>query len=409
MLDLKLFKQLQGDATATLILKPYQPGTLQYFLIASTVNYNVVVAGECSGELPSEAPLSFNVVLSSIAPLLDKNYKFTLTYHANTLRFVEENDKFSVVPLFVEHVADYALNVIQRYLEVNSVMEKYFEVEDELEELEEELRQLKGNLHVMESQEYGYSESEIEKRKREIDAVTSRINELQNSTSKLKRVDMEKFRRLAMIAARNNTTLAMCETYAVVSLPTAYVIQKADCGVRSIQGKLLLRLLMEANGAFFEYDGDLVFRASGGKKRSNSSTFVFINSYLPSTTVDPSLIKKGAVKEKYTLNIKDMLKVISAVSSKFTTMTFNLGASTLVLGNDRGEVLTYKFTVEDAQTIELNKMLRGETVSGITMSSVEVPPVVQRILPFMKEDFTIYVKSSKIVLQSGDIYIVFSK
>lgn len=71
--------------------------------------------------------------------------------------------------------------------------------------------------------------------------------------------------------------------------------------------------------------------------------------------------------------------------------------------------MVHKFTVENAKTIELNKMLRGENAGPIVMSNIEFPREVQRMLTFFRDEFTIYVKRKKIVLQSGDMYIVFSR
>lgn len=425
MLDLKLFVDLQGDTPASLLLKPSSPGYLQFFVISFSVNYSIVVTGECEGELPNSNPVSFDVVLSTVSPLLNKNYKFRLSYFDSTLRFDEVDGKFSVTPLCVEHVNDMALDVAQRYMDFSGILSTFEEGRGELEEAEHELAQLNGNYQQAKITELSgfpndsnpFGGSSLTDREQRIDEyfkpkiaeAEQRVVELRENIPGITIIDMEGFRRIATIAARSGNTVAMCDDYAVVDLATAFVIQKIKCGSRSVQGKLLRQLLLVKNGRFFEFKGDLIFVGFTGKGKERSSTVVFLNSYLPNTAIDSSIITKGAVKEKYKLKLKGMLQVLTAVSAKFDTMVFDMGSSVLRLSNDRGEMLTYKFEVEDAKTIELNKMLRGEHAGTIRMSSVEVPKVVQKLLPLMEHDFTVYVKERKVVLQSGTLYIVFSK
>lgn len=424
MLDLKLFTDLQGETTASLLLKPSAPGFLQFFVISASVNYSVVVTGECEGELPSQAPVSFDVVLSTIAPLLNKNYQFRLSYVGSILRFVEVNDKFSVSPLCVEHVSDFALETAQRYLDFSSVLTAYEEGQEKLEEATNNLAQVRGNYQQAKilslsggptSNPWGdpseleddtavdkYYKPLIEEAEKRLEAVKGRMPDIRV-------LSFDEFKRIATVAARSNSTIAMCDTYAVVNLTTAFVVQKANCGTRSIQGKLLRRLISEVTGRFFEYNGELIFVSSAGKGKERSTSVVFLNSYLPNTDINTTIITKGAVKEKYRLNLHGMLQVLSTVSAKFDTMVFDMGASSLRLSNDRGEQLLYKFEVEDAKTIELNKVMRGEAAGDIVMSAIEMPKVVQKILPLLENEFTIYVKERKVILQSGTLYVVFSR
>ena len=91
-------------------------------------------------------------------------------------------------------------------------------------------------------------------------------------------------------------------------------------------------------------------------------------------------------------------------------MTFSRGEGCLVLQNPKGETVKIKFEVQDAKTLQLNKMIRGENISGeITMASIEVPKEVQAVLPMFREQLTIVVKSKKIIFQSGSLYIVFGR
>lgn len=119
-MNLKLFNHLQGSATSTIVLRPGRPGSVQFFLISASVNYSIVVSGECEGDLPDNTPRSFDIVLSSIAPLLDNGYEFRIDYTGGTLRFVEEMERFTVSPLCVEHVADTSLEVMKRFLDFSN-------------------------------------------------------------------------------------------------------------------------------------------------------------------------------------------------------------------------------------------------------------------------------------------------
>lgn len=425
MLDLKLFSDLQGDGTASLLLRPGNPGMLCFFVIASSVNYSVVVAGECIGELPGEVPLSFDIVLSSITPLLNKNYKFKLSYVGGNLKFTEEHDKFTVTPLFVEHISSISLDIVQKYLKFSEDLAAYEENIVGHEELSLQLKQLEASYSSAKSMALSgfvndsnpWSDASSTSEHNIDDYYLGKINDVKNRLEKcnsaisvLAEVDLNELKRISLIAARNGTTVSMCDDYAIVDLNNAYVLQKVQCGVRSVQGKLLRRLLIEPAGKFFDTNGSLVFVSSDQQSKDKTSTVVFFSSYLPNTQVDSTLVTGGgSVLEKYKLNIKSMLGVLSVVSSKFTDMVFEMGTSTLRLTNDRGEELAYKFDVDDAKTIELNKLMRGEMAGEIKMSSIVIPKTVQRILPLLDDDFTIYVKRRKIILQSRTLYVVFGR
>lgn len=425
MLDLKLFMDLQGDTPASLLLKPSSPGFLQYFIISFSVNYSVVVTGECIGELPDATPISFDVALSSVIPLLNKNHKFKLSYFDSILKFEEESGKYYITPLCVEHVNEYTLNIAQRYIDFSVAYTEHEKVSEQLDVLEREIAQTRENYQqarvtelsgfVNDSNPWG----DIKESKSSIqidDYYLPRIEEgekeldrLRLTSSKFKKLDMDKFRKFAAIASRAGTVISMCDAYAVIDLGNAYALLKAECGARSLQGKLLRRLLMVKDGNFYDYNGEMIFVNTTGSAHDRTDTVVFITSYLPNTPIDPTIITRGSVKEKYKINLKGMFDVVSVVSSKFDTMIFDMGSSKLVLSNDRGESLVYNYDVSDAKTIELNKLLRGEQAGKIVMSSVEIPKNIQRFLPLLENDFTVYVKDRKIVLQSGDIYIVFGR
>ena len=423
MLNLKLFTYLQGSNSASLLLRPSDPGMVRYFIMASTVNYSIVVSGQCEGEIANDAPMSFDVVLSSIVPLLDKNNKFRLSYVGGKLCFIEEHEKYTVTPLCVEHVSDTAIDIAQRYLDTTAELERSVELTATRSKLEEELTYYENNYnHLRLLAGYGgppanpwgepgdtVTEEDVDnKYLPKIEDLKKQIREL-DCSERVVEVDMQKMKRLASIAARYGTVISMCGDYAIVSLNSCYILQKVDCGVRAMQGKMLQRLLQEDSGQFFDIGGQLVFRCVTGKGDAASDTMIFIQQYLPNVSVGKSIVTKGAVLEKYQISLKGMLPVISAVSSKFDKMVFEMGSSCLTMSNDRGETLVHKFDVEDAKTLELNKAMRGEYSGAIVMSDISVPVEVQRILGSLKEDFTIFIKDRKIVLQSGDLYVVFAR
>lgn len=423
-MNLKLFNHLQGSATSTIVLRPGRPGSVQFFLISASVNYSIVVSGECEGDLPDNTPRSFDIVLSSIAPLLDNGYEFRIDYTGGTLRFVEEMERFTVSPLCVEHVADTSLEVMKRFLDFSNRLDAKASRDVRAEEAELKLAQLKASykqskiteLSTPVSNPFGdvddldnssvdrYYQPLIEEAERELDAIKSSEN-----SEVIQPLDLAELRRIAAVAARFNTTVALCDDYAITSVDSVFVLQKVKCGVRAVQGKLLQRLLNEKDSMLYQDADDLVFSLISGKGKDRTTTTIFLQSYLPNTAADSTIVTKGAVQEKYVLNLRGMLPVINAVTSKFDTMEFDMGAACVRLSNDRGEVLQHGFDVQDAKTIELNKLMRGEAAGDIVMSTISIPRTVQRILPFFREDFTVYVKSKKVVLQSGSLYAVFGR
>lgn len=424
MINLKLFTQLQGNNTASLVLRPGAAGTVDFYIIAATVNYSIVTAGVCEGELPQRAGISFDVVLSSLSPLLDKNYDFRLSYVDGILRFEEAKGRFTLEPLCVEHIADYALNIVQKYRDMVNTINTVSQVSGRIAEVKDEISKLESRISY--NEQYGvspvpsenpWSESgdpevvtkQLEADNRNLKKYQDELSALEQRAKNMSRVDLGAMRRIVNIAAKNNTVVSMCDDYAIVQLRDAFAIQKGSCGTRAVQGKLFQRLLAEEHGVFFEQDGELIFTTTAGDGRDKSTTMVLVHPFLPSNTVDKTVVTKGTTQEKYTLNLKGMMRTLSAVQSKFKTMEFNMGAAQLVMSNDQGEKFIYKFDVEDANTLELKKLMRGDTSANVVMSCIEIPQTVQRILPFMQDKFTIYVKQKKIVLESTGLFIVFAR
>lgn len=426
MKNLKLFFRLQSGSTAFLLLRPYAPGKIVYFVLSTSINYNIVTSGVCQGTLMNGEAVSFEVSLTSVMPLIDKGRDVSLSFENDTLRFNDVKGNYYLEPLCVQHNSTIATQVAQKFQTFIQQLEKKYEADESLESLELEIKQAQSNWKdavqhnltgwVSDSNPFS-SDEEIAEREQHINQIyTEKVGKLskkfeaQREISKsLEEVDMQSLRKLADAAARYNTTVSLCDTFAVVGLPTSYLIQKLDCDTRAIQGKLLQQLLRDPKGKFYRFGDDIVFSTTEGKDAERTSTAVFILPYLPNVTVTDSLITNGSVKEKYQLNLKGMLPIISAVSDKFDTMEFDMGSSFVELTNDSGEHFRYKFDIEDAKTIELIKTMRGEATSTIRMSTISVPREIQKILGMFTDNFTIYVKSRKIIFQSGTLYAVFSR
>lgn len=424
MINLKLFTSLQNQAIANILLRPSSPGVLQFYLMSSSVNYNIIVTGRCEGELPNSNPIAFDILLSSISPLFDKNYDFRIEYK-DTLRFVEVHDRFYLEPLCVEHISDMTTSIVKRYLDTMEALSAMSSAKEKLEAVEEELRSTLVNYDEIKkldlsggppSNPFGsvddLSNTKVDKKYLpKIADLKRKQHTLQKETERIKALDFASLKRLSIIAQRYNSIVSMCDTYAVVELRNCYAVQKCEngCGARAVSGKLLHRLLQEESGTFYSIEDEVFFHSFEGTGSTRTDTVIFLQPYAVSTVIDSSIVTKGAVREKYTLNIKGLLSVSNTVLSKFDTMEFDMGASRVILSNERGERLVYRFETENAMTPSLRKAMRGETVENIEFSVISVPREIQKIIGIMNDNFTIYVKDRKIVLQSDTLYLVFAR
>lgn len=423
MLNLRLFMRLQKGGTAFLVLSQLVPGKLQYFLMSFTVNYSIVTSGTCEGSLPAgEKLLSFDVDLNSVLPLLEKNREFTLSFEGEILRFEDARGQFFISPLCVQHANETSMQIAHTYQEFMQDMDSYATASEELEGLELRLKTHKANYKqakllylsggppsdpFSDDGSIDNADAEFEKVQSNLQA---QIDAKRVDAEKMAPLDLTALKGIASVAARYGQTVSMCETFAVVSLSTSYVFQRVNSELLAVQGKLLQQLLMDKNGHFYSWQDRIVFCTAEGKGAERTSTVVFLERYLPNVSVDDTLITKGAVEEKYKLNLRGMLPVISAVLGKFDRMQFDLGKSLLKMTNDSGELLQYKFDTETAYTIELVKAMRGmETASSFPMATIDVPREVQKIIGMFGDDFTIYVKKRKIIFQSGTLYVVFGR
>lgn len=416
-MDLRLLSKLQGADTVTLILRESNAEMLEYYIVSQTVAYSVVCSGICSGSLDREM-ICFNIRMSSLMPLIEKGYKLSIQYVAEQLRFVSEDGVIEITPLYVEYRDPAADAIIERYLRLNSALAEEESRAERLEALQSDLAQLKASyrnasmMHLsggpsdnpfgedtyLEALDGKYDELAREKQ--------GRINELLRAKSLVTECDFQKFGNISMAAARVKEVVDFCGDYAIVSFKDAFLLQKGECPMMSVAGQLLGLLIKDGEGkGFFKFEDEFVYIR--GKK---DKTVVFISRYLPSNTVDSSIVTRGVVEEKYSIRLKGVLDLATLVRSKFPELKFDMGNGQFVLSNANGEVIRSKFEVESATTLQLLKMKRGEHVSGgVTMAEIVVPKSVRANLAFFRSSLTIYVKRNKVVFQSGDLYLVFSR
>ena len=422
MLNLKLFNALHGDGIATLVLQQAAPGFLRYYIASSSVNYSVVVSGRCEGELANGDIQSFDIALSTIAPLDDK-HNFRLSYKDGNLQFIEAEDRFTVTPLYVEHYTDASIDIIAQYTRYANAQYKWEDAKSKIDDLTKQLANTRANHESVKRLALSgvpsddpftvpevdpVDELDAKYAKRETD-LERELRELQKNAHAVVSLDYSRLNKLATVAARNSTTVSLCDSYAVVDLKTVFLLQKVDCGVRSVQGKLLSKLLSEKRGNFYSFEDNVIFHSVNGTDNNRTDIVLTLNNYMPDARVDSTVITRGATLEKYVVDFKNILPVVSSVINKFDDLTLDMGTSELLLSNDRGEVFRSKFLVKEVKTKELNKALRGEHVSEIVLSSVQFPKIVQRMLYLLQNEVTIYVKERKVILQSGEIYIVWGR
>lgn len=441
-MNLKLFAHLQGQNTASLVLMPSSPGNLSYFLISNNINNSIVVSGTCKGTLKTEGLKSFDVVLSSVTPLLDKNLKFEITCDDDIVMFKEVTGKFTVRPLCVEHISEESpeliakfqgtMNKIRSYIDskerIGSLQRGMQELESELENLEE-VSHAVHELDLEHNPEYespgGVSHStvaasSIKRTERQLEKVKEELSKLDSESAGVDIVDMGALRRMSSIASRYNTTVSMCDDFAIVNLSSCFILQKGEFTSRAIQGKLLHRLLAERDGRFFSVDGDLVFvsdnHATKGLSKGNKAisdddtmTFIFIHPYLPSLSVNTSIITKGSTKEKYSIDIGGIAPYITTICNKFDCMVFDMGSGKLKLSNDRGEELVHPFNIKEVKNKELSSAIKSGKIANIEMAEISIPKELQRVFSDFGNEITFYVKERKIILQSEQLWAVFGR
>lgn len=425
MKNLKLLSKLQASEMVTLILKATAGERLDYYIIAQTINYSIVCTGQCEGTIIRKVGdergsfRQFNILLSSVLPLIEKGHAFRIVYDKDVLRFVSGDDRLKLTPLCVEYNNPQADKIVSKYqrfqtalIEASDSTSRIRRAEVELESLQEQyngvsLMHLDGEMQSSNP----FAEDSISPK---IDAkYTEAIKEqkeklatLQQQAKAVETVDLKAFRTMTLAASRSHEMINFCDTFAVTALKNSFILQTGKCPTMAVQASLLYQLIQynEGNG-FHWFEGGLVFSV-GEEER----TVVFMEKYLPNTAVDSSIVTRGIVREKYILSMKGILSVTQLMRSKFPQMTFDLGNSKIILENDKGEVIETTFETEGVDTLQLKKLMRGENVQGeITQATLSIPSEVQSLLGMFRDKLTLYVKERKVIFQADSLYLVFGR
>lgn len=417
MKNLKLLGRLQAADMVTLILKANPGERLDYYILAKSINYSLLASGECDGSI-NGGMRTFNILLSGLLPMLEKGYSFRIAYEDDTLTFTSEDERLKLTPLCVEYNDPSSVKIVDKYQRFVTALQEGETIDSQIVRLENEITDLQHqcngvSLHHLELEMQSSSpfDEDVGSQKIEdkfgplIAEKREQLATLQRKVKAFRKVDLKAFKTLALAASRAHEMISFCENYAVVSLKSSFLLQKAPCPVMSVQGPLLYQLLNHSNGdGFYWFENSLVYSVGGAER-----TTVFMEAYLPNTSVDESIVTRGAVSEKYTLSMKGILAVTQLMKSKFPDMTFNMSDGYILLENDKGETITSKFDVENMQSIKLTKSMRGETNIEWTETTLSIPREVQSLLSLFRDQMTVYIKERKVVFQADKLYLVFGR
>lgn len=419
MKNLKLLRRLQASDMVTLILKSSPGERIDYFIIAKSINYNMILSGTCDGNIKG-GYRSFNILLSGLLPMVEKGHTFRIKYENDTLQFISLDERLVLTPLCVEYHdvdAERILEKFQRFINMSQADDglkaAIAKTEGEIADLQRQyngvsLMHLSGEMQSSNPFGEDTGTQKIDDKYAPLIAEKkAKLSELVKRDRAVKAIDLMPFRSLAMAASRSHEMINFCETFAVMALKGSYILQKSECPVMAVQGSLLYQLLSYNEGkGFYWFENGLVFHVGGAE----GQTAVFLEKYLPNSAIDSSIVTRGVVREKYVLSMKGILSITQLMKSKFPSMTFDMGAPKIILENNKGEVLETSFELDEpADTVELRRAMRGERVDDIHMSKIQIPSEVQSLLGMFRDKMTVYVKERKVVFQADSLYLVFGR
>lgn len=454
-----LFNKMRGTSAVTLILKK-DNFNLQYFMLASTVGYSVVTTGTFEGDM-EDGVISFTLTMDTVASLMDKGIKFGIEYRKGNLIFTSLSGAIRITPMYVETLDDKAQYLMKQFIEFDTVLDaenKRMQRDEIISDLTREIRVLQSNLQALEisneihftesvadkaqqmdigqqnstqgyapsdtpfggvievanpvTRETSYNKDFVEERikqvKQEIKNKEQTIQLMQRNKSdesNLHLIDIASFKKLADVAAKAHEFVALCGTFATVSLKDCYLIQKGDCPIKGMTGWLLNQLLSE-DGTLYMKDDAIIYDHSVG----GVTTRVFVEPYLPNSKVDLSLITKGKLLEKYEVEVKEIASIVNVVMSKYTSMYFDMNNATFVMESSQSERVNISFTIKSADTLALRQVESGRA-SGVnlTMARFYLPKEVAKLFTLFRSGLTIYVKDRKILFESDKLFVVFGR
>lgn len=360
MFDFTLFSKLISNTSAILILQQTGIDKLDYYLIGTTINYSVVTKGCCSGNI-NKTQITLEINLVSVIKLFASNIQFTLKVVDNVAEFTSTNNsihKLKIRPLCIEIENDILKQLISNLSDFLLALEKNIYNGRDLPSY------CKGTVYP---------------------------------------VSFSDFKSIASLASKTKDILHFCSSYACLDYKTAYIIQKGNCPNISINGHLLYTLLLD-NGSFYIYNNLLYY------KSNNSNTYVSINFYLPSITIDTSILSKGAILEYYEIDSKDLITLLNQISPLFTNISLNMSEGKLFLTNDSKEELEFSFSVKTLNSVLLEKYKEKKCdISNLSFSVITIPLFIAKFLNIFSGSVSIYVKKRKVIFKKDNLYLIFGR
>lgn len=452
-----LFNKIKGEGTVTLILRRVD-NNLQYFMVAGSIGYTVVTSGPFEGEM-DQPIVSLSLSMDTVTPLMDKGYKFRLVYHHGSLMFKSLDENVSIVPLYVEALDDRTQHTLKQFLAFDSLLEKQGRKEHMLktvQEVEAELKSEESNLSRMriladvgESEEaeemdldggiimdyvpvsnpWGSVEQSnkqeqraklleyIDKLQKHIDGLRTQLEGLHNSLQTLEEsvpiaerlhpVDLAAFGKIISVAAKSHEFVSLCGTFAAVSLKECHLVQKGDCPVKGVPGTLMNNLL-RAGGDFYTRDAGIVYNLW----ESNGTTRVFIDPYLPGSKVDLSLITRGALLERYDVDVKTVVSLSTVVLNKYDKCTIDMNTGTFHMTSKYDEQMNVKLDIKKAETRAILAATKDPKLLGsvdMSMAVFSIPKEVVKLLGLFTNGLTIYIKERKVVFEGDKLFLIFGR
>lgn len=342
-MNLSLFNKLKGSEVANMLLKRNDHGTLDYFIISSTINYTVINFGECRGNI-NKPVISLNVNLSPLITLMEKQITFELEVIDGEANFVSVDKtkyKIRIKPSSIEYADSDTLNALTEFTQY--------------------MRQ--ESLHS---------------------------------------IDLSPLRRLSEIAAKCHSVVHVTRNFSAVELKDSFVIQKVQLQPMAIAGFLLRSLLIDG-GTFNTFNNKLFYTSKDRR------TVVKMTRYMPSLTIDETILTKGATKEKYIIDTLVVSKLISFLYSKYKNCSIDMANGKLTMLNEIGEEINCAFDIKESQTVALEKMKTDGIIRNIEMSRFKLPNSIYTTIGSFSGDIEVFIKTNKIIFKNKDMYLVFGR
>lgn len=323
---------------------------LEYHLIGKTLAYTIVTTGMCTGSLDKEQVV-LNIDLKLLNILLRRGFSLDLFVHDGKAVFKTTESKVN-----------------------------------------------KMNLKPL----------CIEKSDPEVLAIASSIAHFvelysNEDSTELIPYDLQKVKILASLSSKNKEVIQITNDFSVVELNGTFIILKEQGNPLAINGNIL-NILLSEGGEFYKFGTKLYFMSN------SHSTFVIFNMMLPSTSIDLSILKKGALLEHYTIDTKEITDLIYNLNSNLSNVVLDFANSILTMSNDNGETLTNEFPITSANTVAMQEFKKSPKKGiKIEMSSISLPAQVCKLIPFFKGQIDVFLFKNKVIFRKNKLYVVFGR